>query len=332
MQHEIGAGFLGTGMAVPERVLTNAELEKLVDTTHQWIVERTGIHERRITGPEEQCSTLAVEAARRALEDAGTAPEELDLIICGTATGDYIWPSTACLIQEALGAKRAGAFDLVAACSGFVYGLETAANFVRSGSMKRVLVVGVDVLTKITNWEDRGTCVLFGDGAGAAVIGPCQVGEGVLSSVLGSDGSGAPMIMLEAGGTRNPVTPEAIQAKKNRIYMNGREVYKFATRMMGDASLEAIRRAGLTPDQVDLFVPHQANIRIIESAAQRIGLPMDKVFLNVQRYGNTSAASIPIALCEARDEGRVRRGSVLVFVAFGAGFTWGANVVRWSRD
>lgn len=332
MQLPINAGILGIGMAVPERVLTNADLEKIVDTSDEWIVTRTGIRERRICASDETTSSLSIQAARRALDHAGVLPEQLDLIICATATGDYIWPATACIIQDKLGAKRAAAFDLSAACSGFVFGLATAAGFIQSGAMRRVLLVGADTLTKQINWEDRGTCILFGDGAGAAVLGPCPPDEGILASSMGTDGSGLELILLEAGGTKNPVTPEAIQQKKNCIFMRGQEVYKFAVKIMGEVCLDALCRAHLTPRDVDLFVPHQANIRIIHAAAERMGLPLERIYINVHKYGNTSAASVPIALTEALEEGRVHRGDILVFVGIGAGLTWGANVVRWSRE
>lgn len=332
MQLPIHAGILGVGMAVPERVLTNADLEKIVDTSDEWIVTRTGIRERRMCAPDETTSSLSIQAARRALEHAGVLPEQLDLIICATATGDYIWPATACIIQDKLGAKRAAAFDLSAACSGFVFGLATAAGFIQSGAMRRVLVIGADTLTKQINWEDRGTCILFGDGAGAAVLGPCPPDEGILASSMGTDGSGLELILLEAGGTKNPVTPEAIQQKKNCIFMRGQEVYKFAVKIMGEVCLDALCRAHLTPRDVDLFVPHQANIRIIHAAAERMGLPRERIYINVHKYGNTSAASVPIALTEALQEGRVHRGDILVFAGIGAGLTWGANVVRWSRE
>jgi 3-oxoacyl-[acyl-carrier-protein] synthase-3 len=328
----VNAGIMGVGMAVPDKVLTNAELEKLVDTNNEWIVSRTGIEERRICGPDDFSSSLGATAAKRALEDARVTAEEIDLIICCTASGDYPWPATACLIQEAIGAKSAAAFDLSAACSGFAYGLATGAGFIQNGSMRRVLVIGVDTLSKQLDWTDRSTCILFGDGAGAAVLGPCAPDEGILASILGTDGGGFDQIWLEGGSNRVPVTIEIIEGKRNCIRMKGAEVYKFAVKIMGDASLDALCRANLTPNDVNLFIPHQANIRIIKAAAERMGLPPEKVFLNVQKYGNTSAGSIPIALTEAVHEGRVHRGDVLVFVGFGAGLTWAANVIRWSRD
>lgn len=326
------AGILGVGMAVPNKVVTNADLENLVETNNEWIVSRTGIEERRITTDEEGSSSLGLTAAQRALANAGISPNDLDLIICATATGDYPWPSTACIIQEKLGAFRAAAFDLSAACSGFTYALATAAGFIQTGAMRRVLVIGVDTLTKQVDWTDRGTCILFGDGAGAVVLGPCGTDEGILASSLGADGRGFDQIWLEGGGNRLPVTLEVMEERRNCIRMKGAEVYKFAIKIMGEVSLAALGCANLTPADVDLFIPHQANIRIINASAQRMGLSPAKVFINVQKYGNTSAGSIPMALAEAVEQGRVKRGDVLVFVGFGAGLTWGANVVRWSRD
>ncbi len=331
-QQKTNAGILGVGMAVPRRVLTNAELEKIVDTSDDWIFTRTGIRERHISGPDETSGTLGAEAALRALEQAAVRPEDLDLIICATATGDYLWPATACLIQERLGAKRAAAFDLSAACSGFVFGLTTASAYIQNGTMKRILVIGADTLTKQVNWEDRATCILFGDGAGAVVLGPCAPDEGILASVLGSDGSGLQQIWLQAGGTRTPLTPESVALKQNYIAMRGAEVFKFAVKIMGEVCIEAMKRADLTSEDVDLFVPHQANIRIINAAAERMGLPPEKVYANVHKYGNTSSASIPIALAEALQQDRIHPGDTLVCVGFGAGLTWGANVVRWLRS
>jgi 3-oxoacyl-[acyl-carrier-protein] synthase-3 len=326
------AGILGVGMAVPDKVVTNAEIEKLVDTNNDWIVSRTGIEERRVTVDEEGSSSLGLTASQRALADAGVSPDEIDLIICATATGDYPWPATACIIQDKLGAKRAAAFDLSAACSGFTYALATASGFIQNGTMRRILVIGVDTLSKQVDWTDRGTCILFGDGAGAVVLGPCGPDEGILASALGADGSGLDQIWLEGGGNRLPVTLEVMEERRNYIRMKGAEVYKFAIKIMGEASLEALCRANLKSDDVDLFIPHQANIRIINASAERMGLTPDRVFINVQKYGNTSAGSIPIALAEAVQQGRVKRGDVLVFVGFGAGLTWGANVVRWNRE
>lgn len=332
MRLPLNAGILGVGMAVPEKVLTNEDLERMVETNDEWIMSRTGIRERRLASPEETSATLGTLAARRALMDAGIAGAEIDLVICATATGDYPWPATACLIQKEIGAKRAAAFDLSAACSGFTYGLAVASSMIQAGSMRRVLVIGVDTLTKQVDWNDRGTCILFGDGAGAAVLGPCAPDEGVLASMLGADGNGFQQIWLESGANKVPVTIQMMEEGRNFIRMRGAEVYKFAVKIMGEACIEALCRANLTPDDVNLFIPHQANIRIINAAAERMKLPPEKIFLNVHKYGNTSAGSIPIALAEAVQEGRVKRGDVLVFVGFGAGLTWGANVVKWSRD
>jgi len=328
----LNAGILGVGMAVPDKVLSNADLERMVDTNDEWIMTRTGIRERRISSPEEGSGTLGTLAARRALADAGMSAEDLDLIICATATGDYPWPSTACIIQREIGARRAAAFDLSAACSGFTYGLAVASSMIQSGSVRRILVVGVDTLTKQVDWNDRGTCILFGDGAGATVLGPCAPDEGVLASYLGADGRGFDQIWLEGGGNKVPVTIQIMEDGRNCIRMKGAEVFKFAVKIMGEASIEALCRANLTPDDVSLFIPHQANIRIINAAAERMKLQPEKVFLNVHKYGNTSAGSIPIAIAEAVQEGRVNRGDVLVLVGFGAGLTWGANVIRWSRE
>ncbi len=332
MRVPTSAGILGAGMAVPDRVLTNADLEKLVDTSDEWITTRTGIKERRVTGPEESTGSLGTMAARKALEDARIAPEDLDLIICATTTGNHPWPATACLIQSGLGASRAAAFDISAACSGFTYALAAGASLIESGAMRRVLVIGADTLTKQLDWTDRNTCILFGDGAGAVVLGPCAPGEGVLASALGADGRGFEQIWIPCGGTIEPHSPNIREGHERQIHMRGAEVFKFAVRIMGEVSLEALCRAGLSSRDVSLFIPHQANIRIINAAAERMALAPEQVFVNVEKYGNTSAGSIPIALAEAMHAGRIRRGDVIVFVGFGAGLTWGANVVRWSRD
>lgn len=326
------AGIAGLGMCVPERAVSNEEIARRVETTDEWIASRTGIRERRVTRPEEASSDLALVACRQALEDAQIDPADLDLVLCATATGDYIWPATACVLQNALGAKRAGAFDLSAACSGFCYGLAAATGFIQSGMMDKILVVGVDTLTKHLNWDDRSTCILFGDGAGAAVLTPCAPDEGVLSSVLRADGSGLKSVWLPAGGTRSPITAETLENGQNRLQMQGKEVYKFAVETVPDVIQEALDKACLKPCDVSLLVMHQANIRILESAAKRFGISMDRVAVNVDRYGNTSAASVPIALCESAERKRLKRGDIVVTVGFGAGLTWGANVIRWNRD
>lgn len=327
-----GAGILGVGMAVPRRVVTNADLERIVNTSDEWIVSRTGIRERRIVSDGECTSLLAAEASRMALEDAGVSADRLDIVLCATCSGDYLWPATACIVQNEIGAGTAQAFDISAACAGFVYGVQLAGALIQSGAAEHVLVIGADTLSRHVDWSDRSTCVLFGDGAGAVVMGPVHAGDGLLGSAMGADGSRVHSLYIPAGGTRNPLTCELLTQRRDKLVMNGPEVFKFAVRIMGEACLSALENAGLTPEDVDLFVPHQANIRIIRAAAQRMALTDERVFTNVDRYGNTSAASVPIALCEAVASGRVNKGSVLVFVGFGAGLTWGANVLRWTRD
>ena len=327
----INAGISGLGMSVPDKVLSNADLMKIVDTNDEWIVSRTGIRERRITDPETASSDLAIIASNRALKDAGLTARDIDLIICATATGDFIWPSTACIIQDKIGATRAGAFDLSAACSGFCYGMATAAGFIQTGAMRNVLVVGVDTLTKLINWEDRSTCILFGDGAGAAVMSPCHPNEGLLASVLGSDGGGLESVWMPAGGVRTPLTQEGIDKKLNCITMKGAEVYKFAIRIIPEAVEQALAKAEMKSCDISLLVMHQANLRIIQAVSEKLGLAEDRVFVNVDKYGNTSAASVPMALTEAQEQGRLKRGDIVATVGFGAGLTWGANVQRWSR-
>jgi 3-oxoacyl-[acyl-carrier-protein] synthase-3 len=323
-------GILATGRYVPEKVLTNADLEKMVDTSDEWIVTRTGIRERRISRPDEPSSEMAVNAAKSALEKAGIAAEQLDLIIVATVTPDMFFPSTACIVQEKLGATRAAAFDLSAACSGFLYGTSVAAQFIANGVYRYVLVIGVESLSKIVDWTDRNTCVLFGDGAGAAVLGPVEDGMGFLSFELGADGMGAELLKLEAGGSRKPVPKVEPGNRENYIYMAGGEVFKFAVRAMNTASDGALAKAGITKEDVDFLVPHQANLRIIDSAVKRLGLPYDKVVINLDKYGNMSSASIPVALDEAVSEGRIKEGDTLVLVGFGGGLTWGASVLKWT--
>ncbi|PTX61251.1 3-oxoacyl-[acyl-carrier-protein] synthase-3 [Melghirimyces profundicolus] len=325
-------GIIGTGAYLPEKVLTNADLEKMVDTNDEWIVSRTGIRERRIAAEDQASSDLATEAARRALEDAGVDPEELDLIIVATVTPDMLFPATACLVQDRLGAEKAATFDLSAACTGFLYGLASASQFIQSGMYRYALVVGVDCLSKITDYTDRNTCVLFGDGAGAAVLGPVGEGEGFFSFELGGDGSGGPLLMQPAGGSRRPASKESVDERLHFISMNGREVFKFAVRVLGASAEEALKKAGLTKEDVDFLIPHQANHRIIDAAVQRLGLSSDKVVVNLDRYGNMSSASIPVALDEAVKMGRIRKGDILVLVGFGGGMTWGASVLKWSMD
>lgn len=322
-------GIVGYGKYVPEKVLTNADLEKMVDTNDEWIVSRTGIRERHIAAPEQATSDLAYEAAVRALESAGLAPEDIELIIVATVTPDMTFPSTACILQDKLGAKKAAAFDLSAACSGFVYSMATANGFLQTGMYKNALIIGADALSRITDYSDRNTCVLFGDGAGAVVLGEVPAGRGFLSFDLGAEGAGGPLLKLEGGGSRMPASRETVEGGKHFIYMNGREVFKFAVRVMGSATEEVLHKAGKTKEDIDLLVPHQANIRIIQSAMQRLDLPEEKVVINVDKYANTSAASIPLALVEAAEEGRMKEGDTVLLVGFGGGLTWGASVLVW---
>ena len=325
------ARVAGIGMYAPERILTNQDLEVLVETTDDWIVSRTGIRERRIAAADEATSDLSLPAAREALRTAGVDPADLDLIVLATCTGDMgTFPATATIVQTELGARRAAAFDVAAVCSGFTFALDIGAQFIETGRANNVLVIGAETLSKVVDWTDRNTCVLFGDGAGAAVLQPCPPGEGLLGSVLGSDGSGACLLNIPGGGSRLPLTPDAISEGQGFIKMKGREVFRFAVEIMGEAAVQALTKVGLTPADVDLFVPHQANVRIIDAAMQRLKLPPEKVYVNVDRYGNTSAASVPMALYEAWKQGKVRPGDIVVTVGFGAGLTWGANVIKWG--
>ncbi|MFC4076430.1 beta-ketoacyl-ACP synthase III [Salinithrix halophila] len=325
-------GIIGTGAYLPEKVLTNADLEKIVDTNDEWIVTRTGIRERRIASEEQASSDLAVESARRALEAANLSADQLDLIIVATVTPDMSFPATACLVQDALGAKKAATFDLSAACTGFIYGVSVASQFIQNGIYRHALVVGVDCLSRITDFTDRNTCVLFGDGAGAAVLGPVDEGEGFLSFELGGDGSGGHLLKQPAGGSRLPATKETVEQKLHTMTMNGREVFKFAVRVLGVSAEEALRKAGLSKEDIDYLIPHQANVRIIEAAVERLGISQDKVVVNLDRYGNMSSASVPVALDEAVREGRIHKGDTLVLVGFGGGMTWGATVLKWTMD
>lgn len=325
-------GITGVGIAVPQGILTNKELETMVDTSDEWIRTRTGIQERRIAAPGQTTSVLAIEAAQNAMKDAGIDPEQIDLIVVATATPDMPFPSTACLVQEAIGAKNSAAYDLTAGCSGFIYALSQAFSSIASGLFRCALVIGAETLSRVTDWNDRNTCVLFGDGAGAAIIQHVDEGFGFQSFFLGADGSGKTHLALPGGGSANPASVSTLANRLHYIKMSGNEVFKFAVRIMGDASLEALERAGLKKEDIDLFLPHQANIRIIEAAAKRLDLSMDQVVVNVNRYGNTSAASIPLALTEAYNKGRLKHGGNLVMVGFGAGLTWGATVLRWSKE
>lgn len=326
---EISVGILGLGSYVPEKVITNYDLEKVMDTSHQWIVERTGIHERRNVTEGQATSDLATKAAEKALADAGIGPEEIDLIIVGTVTPDMFFPSVACLVQDRLKAYNAAAFDLTAVCSGFIYGLVTASAFIKNGTYRKILVIGAETLSTITDKEDRNTAILFGDGAGAVVLGETEPGYGILGFDLGADGTGGDLLKVPAGGTRQPVTAETIANKLHFIQMNGNEVFKFAIKVMGETVKKALAAAQLTPQDITCLVPHQANLRIIQSAANRLGLPMDKVVVNVDKYGNTSAASVPLALDEGVKNGRIKKDDVIALTGFGGGLTWGAVIIRW---
>ncbi|CAI6248331.1 beta-ketoacyl-ACP synthase III [Bacillus subtilis] len=310
------AGILGVGRYIPEKVLTNHDLEKMVETSDEWIRTRTGIEERRIAADDVFSSHMAVAAAKNALEQAEVAAEDLDMILVATVTPDQSFPTVSCMIQEQLGAKKACAMDISAACAGFMYGVVTGKQFIESGTYKHVLVVGVEKLSSITDWEDRNTAVLFGDGAGAAVVGPVSDDKGILSFELGADGTGGQHLYLN---------------EKRHTIMNGREVFKFAVRQMGESCVNVIEKAGLSKEDVDFLIPHQANIRIMEAARERLELPVEKMSKTVHKYGNTSAASIPISLVEELEAGKIKDGDVVVMVGFGGGLTWGAIAIRWGR-
>ena len=327
-----GAAITGVGFYVPEKVLTNADLETMVDTSDEWIVTRTGIRERRIAAPTQATSDLAVPAASEALRTAKITSSDVELILVATCSGDFnSFPSTAVVVQDALGAK-CPAFDIAAVCSGFAYALDVAAQYVQTGRYNTVLVIGAETMSRTVNWRDRGTCILFGDGAGAVVVQACEAGQGILGSILGADGSGACLQNMPAGGSRLPLTTALVEENAHLMIMRGAEVYRFAVEVMGEAAIQAVESVGMTPADVDLLVPHQANIRIVTAAAKRMDMPMEKVYVNIDRYGNTSAASIPIALAEAWQQGRIAPGNIVVTVGFGAGLTWAANVIRWGME
>jgi len=327
------ARITGWGAYAPPNVLTNDDLSRIVDTSDEWIVSRTGIRERRVAGPSETTASMAATAGLRAAAVAGLAPEDIDVVIVATLTPDHLTPATSVLVKEAMGAHRAAAFDVGAACSGFVYAYATAHAYVMSGLARHALVIGSELLTRFLDWTDRNTCVLFGDGAGAVVVSAShEAGGGMSGLELTADPAGAWSIWIPAGGARRPSTAETLSGAEHYLRMNGRDTYRYATKTIASTALSAIAQAGWTPDQVDLFVPHQANQRIIESVAAGLGIPMERIYLDLDRYGNTSAASVPIALAEAVDEGRVHRGDRILFVAFGAGFTSGAAAVTWTAD
>jgi len=319
--------ILGTGRALPKRVLTNADLEKIVDTSDEWIRERTGIERRYIADESDTTSALCAAAGRAALQEANLSADKIDAIILGTVTGDVTFPSTACYVQEMLGATNAAAFDIAAACTGFIYGLAMADSLIASGKAQHVLVIGGEILSRITDWTDRATCVLFGDAAGAVVVGPSDGERGIIDTYMKSDGRLAHLLHMPGGGTKVP-TDVALAEKMMFLRMEGREVFKHAVTAMGDAAERILAKNNLTGEEVDLLIPHQANLRIINATAKRVGMPLEKVYVNVNNYGNTSAASIPIAMNEALAIGRLKKGSRCLIVAFGGGFTWGAAILQ----
>jgi 3-oxoacyl-[acyl-carrier-protein] synthase-3 len=328
------AKILGTGRYTPAKVLTNADLEKIVDTSDAWITERTGIKERRVAAPGELTSDMASEAAKRALESAGVKAEELDMIIVGTISGDMPMPACAAFVQQKIGAGHCPAFDLSAACAGFIFGVSIAEKFVRTGAARRVLVIGVELLSRLLDWQDRTTCVLFGDGAGAVVIGPnteeeAKEGRGILSTAIFTDGALAPALLIPGGGSKEPVSAEVVANKRHLVHMTGQDVFKAAVRYLASASKAALASAEISAKDIDWVVAHQANIRILNGVAQRTEIPMEKFFINIHRYGNTSSASIPIALDECVREGKIKPGQSILMCALGAGISWGSAVVRW---
>ena len=323
------AVITGWGFYAPSRVMTNHDLEKLVDTSDEWISSRTGIRERRFASDGETTSSMSVRAARAALERAHLRPQDVQMVIVGTCSPDYIFPATACMVQSEIGATRAGAFDVEAACTSFVSALAIARGMIVSGAIQNALIIGAETLSRFLNFKDRTTCVLFGDGAGAAVLEGSNASVGIESVVLHSEGSKGDLLMIQAGGAKIPATAQTLELGQHYITMQGGEVFKLAVKSMADAAEEALREAGLGLDDIALMIPHQANVRIIEGVAKRLHFPMERVFVNIQRYGNTSAAAIPIAICEAEATGRLRRGDKVLLVAFGGGFTWGASVLEW---
>ena len=328
----ISAHVTGWGRYAPSQVLTNADLERMVDTNDAWIVQRTGIRERRVAAAHETTASMAAVAGLRAIRTAGLDPDDIDLILLATLTPDYWMPSTAALVKEAIGNTRAAAMDVSAACSGFVYAYATAQAWITSGLARNVLVIGAELLTRFLDYTDRSTCILFGDGAGAVVLSASDEPGGTLGMELTTEPQGAYMIWLPAGGAKSPSSAETIARGEHYIRMEGKETYRFATRTLATTALTSIKKAGLEPSDIDLFIPHQANIRIIEAVAKGLNLPMDRMYVNLDRYGNTSAASVPIALAEAVNEGRVKVGDRIVIVAFGAGFTSGAVTIQWTAD
>lgn len=331
MNNKNSVEIIGTGSYLPPKIVTNFDLEKTMNTTDEWIKSRTGIESRRIADEKTATSDLSTVAARRALEDANLKAEELDLIIVATITPDMMFPSTACIVQKNIGAGKSVAFDIGAACSGFLYALSIGEQFIKGGVYKNALIIGAEALSKILDPEDRNTSVLFGDGAGAVVIQKTAENTGILSSYLGTDGSKGGVLTQPAGGSRIPATYESVKEKLHYVKMEGNEVFRFAVRIMGKAAMEALELSNIKLEDIDFLIPHQANIRIIEAAAKRLELPMDKVYVNLDKYGNMSAASVPVALDEASKKGLLKKDDIVVLVAFGGGLTWASTVVRWSK-
>lgn len=329
IKHKV-AGIIGIGSCLPEKIVTNNDMEKIVDTTDQWIRTRTGISERRMADEKTATSDLATIASMRALESANLSPEEIDLIIVSTVTPDMMFPSTACIVQKNIGAINAAAFDLEAACAGFLYGLSIADSLVRAGGFNRILVIGAETLTKILDFSDRNTCVIFGDGAGAAIVSEVPEGYGIMSTYIGADGRGGDLLKVPAGGSRIPSSIESVQNRLHYVKMDGKEVFKFAVKIMGDAAEKALEKCGLTKEDIDYLIPHQANIRIIEASVKRLKISHDKVYINLDKYGNMSSASVAIAIDEANSKGLLNDGDTVVLVGFGGGLTWGSAVLKWK--
>lgn len=324
-----GIGIIGTGSFLPEKVMKNCDLEKIVDTSDEWITARTGIKERRILEEGKATSDMAIEASKKALGDANLDPSDIDLVIVATMTGDMITPSTACVVQDKLGCINAAAFDISAACSGFIYGLSVAYGLIKSNVYKNVLLIGSEAMSRILDWEDRGTCILFGDGAGAAVISEVPEGRGILEMELGSDGSGKDSLLIPSGGSRSPVNQKTLDDREQYLRMEGSEVFKFAVRKIDQTCKNLLKKSGLEADDIDLFIPHQANTRIIDSAVKKLKIPREKTFVNLDKYGNMSAASIPVALDEALKQGKISDGDNILLVGFGGGLTWGSSILKW---
>lgn len=328
-RQKISVGIIGLGAYLPKKVLTNFALEKMVDTSDEWITTRTGIKERRISRKNEPTSELATKAAREALRKAKLSPKNIELIIVATVTSDMSFPSTACLVQKNLGAMSAASFDIAAACTGYIYAISCAQQFIATGTYRNALVIGAEELSTITDWTDRNTCVLFGDGAGACVMAKAPRGKGIISTYLGADGRESDLLILPGGGSRIPPTHKSINEKQHFIHMKGNELFKTAVKKMADAAARALKQVNMTCKDVDCLVPHQANVRIIMAAARRLGLPKEKIYLNIDKYGNMSSASSAVALYGAHREGKIKKGSIVVMTAFGGGLTWGACVIKW---